>query len=176
MPYYCPVCSAFLKDPNSRICPRCGADIITEIRKKERYQAEIERKSRLVEGPFRAVVGLRCPECGEDVEILPVSVEEFEVKGEKTGKGPAGEEYALYGAKVRFQKWRCRGGHMLYSSYTVEWKELCPRCRGPMNPYGALVMSCPRCRTMVQNDHFRRDDPKKLMEARGYIHAPDLEG
>ncbi len=174
MPRYCPRCSAFLRDPNVSICDRCGGMIHEELERKERVQSALVRKSLLVKGPFYPVTGMKCPKCGENVEVLSKDTEEFQIKGSKTGNGPAGEEFALFRARISFQKWRCQKGHMFFSQYDVEWKELCPRCRKPNTPYGDIVRSCATCGIMVPNDLYRKKDPLVLMEERGYIYAPDL--
>ncbi|MCK5772837.1 MAG: hypothetical protein KAH57_03540 [Thermoplasmata archaeon] len=175
MPRYCPRCSAFLPDPNVSACIKCGGAIHEELERKERFQAAIVRKSELVEGAFYPVTGITCPKCGENVEVLSRDTEEFQVKGAKTGSGPAGEEFALFRARVSFQKWRCQKGHMFFSQQSVEWKELCPRCRKPNTPYGGIVRSCATCNVMVPGDYYRKKDPLVLMEERGYIYSPDLK-
>ena len=172
---YCPVCSAYLKDPNLKICPKCGADILSERKYKERREQKIMRESQLVQGPFHPVTGKQCPICGEDVEIMSESVEDILVRGEVFGQGPMGGERALYRAIIGYRPWRCRKGHLLFSSYEVVWKHTCPRCRGPMSRYGDLVYTCPPCKLMIQADHFLKEDPVELMKKKGYHYAPDLE-
>ena len=172
---YCPVCSAYLKDPSVDRCPKCGADIESERIVKEKRDNHIRRQSQLVKGPFHPVTGKSCPICGENVEILSESVEDIHVEGEVIGQGPAGSERALYRAVIGFRPWRCRRGHRLFSSYEVVWRRTCPRCHGPMSKYGDLVYSCPRCSIMIQADHFRKGDPVELMKRKGFTYAPHLE-
>ena len=174
--HYCPICSTFLPDPTVERCHRCGVDIAGEWERRLRYEGENRRKSELVQGPFHAVTGLSCPLCGERVEVQSVTREEFVVDGEKVGNGPAGCEKALTRLRVYYRAWRCQKGHRLFSSFEAEWKELCPRCRSPNNPYGVLVRSCPKCNVMVPVDYYQKDDPIILMEGRGIHYAPELEG
>lgn len=172
---FCPVCSAYLRDRSLERCPKCGANLREEKEKKERYEAGLRRKSELVQGPFHPVTGKKCIICGEDVEILSVKIEDFIVNGEKVGDGPAGPMYAPNRCVIAFQAWRCRKGHKLFSSYDLEWRELCPKCHLPNSRYGNLVRSCPHCKTMVPMDHYKKEDPVELMKKRGYVFDPELE-
>ncbi|MFW3145489.1 MAG: hypothetical protein ACMUIE_01600 [Thermoplasmatota archaeon] len=172
---YCPVCSAYLKNPNLERCPKCHSILRVEMEKKEIYEASLRRKSELVQGPFHPVTGKKCIVCGEDVEVLPVQIEEFTVSGEKVGDGPMGPLRAPNRCVVAFQAWRCRKGHRLFSSYDFEWRELCPNCLTHNNRYGNLVRSCSQCRTMVPIDYYKKEDPLELMKKRGYHFDPDLE-
>ncbi|MFO8050231.1 MAG: hypothetical protein R6V01_00845 [Thermoplasmatota archaeon] len=172
---FCPVCSAYLKNPSLEKCPKCRANLREEKEKKERYEARLKRKSELVQGPFHPVTGKKCIICGEDVEILPVEIEEFIVNGEKVSNGSKDPLYAPNRCVIAFQAWRCRKGHKLFSSYDLEWRELCPRCHIHNNRFGNLVRSCPRCRTMVPMDHYKKEDPIELMKKKGYTYDPVLE-
>ncbi len=173
--HYCPLCSAYLQDPRVERCPKCHALLIEEKERKDRYEARLRRKSEIVEGPFHPVLGKKCPICSEDVEIQPIKVEEFTVDGEKIGSGPMGPLYAPNRCVVAFQSWRCRKDHRLFSSYDFEWRELCPHCLTHNNRYGTLVRTCSTCKTMVPVVYYKKDDPVKLMQKRGWTYAPELE-
>ncbi len=174
-PSYCPVCSVFLKTQGLERCLRCGADIAREQERKERHQSDLRRKNELVEGPFHPVLGISCPVCGEDVEVLPMKVEEFIVQGQYIGHPGLGEKRADTKAFVGLQPWRCRKGHQLFSTFDVEWRELCPGCKEPNNAFGKLVRSCPRCSIMVPVGLYRRTEPMKMLLGKGYYHAPQFE-
>ncbi|MDG6225348.1 MAG: hypothetical protein QCI82_07535 [Candidatus Thermoplasmatota archaeon] len=173
---YCPRCSAYNSDPSRKACHRCGADLRSELERKMRRDAEAARRSQLVQGPFRAVTGLSCGICGEAVEVLSKETRDHYHKGRMTGSGPSGEEHALTRARITFQPWRCQKGHMFFSSFSVEWREVCPRCRDPVNPFARLVLSCPRCRLMVPVEFFEKGDPIEMLENTGYVYRPSLEG
>ncbi|MEA3559761.1 MAG: hypothetical protein U9R75_10960, partial [Candidatus Thermoplasmatota archaeon] len=125
---FCPVCSAYIRDQGLERCPKCRSHLRQEQDRKERYETQLKRKNELVQGPFHPVIGKKCVICGEDVEILPVKIEEFIVNGEKVGNGPMGPMYAPNRCVVAFQEWRCRKAHKLFSSFDCEWRELCPKC------------------------------------------------
>ncbi|MBN1390524.1 MAG: hypothetical protein JXA22_07780 [Candidatus Thermoplasmatota archaeon] len=172
---FCPLCSVRLDDPDIERCPKCRVLLSEEWKRRERYEAQLLKKSGTVQGPFHPVLGLKCPACGEEVEILAIQVEEFTVNGENIGNGPAGPLFAPNRGIVAFQAWRCRKDHRLFSSFDVEWSELCPNCMTRNSMYGKLVRSCSACKTMVPVDFYRTEDPIKLMETRGWVYAPDLE-
>ena len=174
--HYCPRCSAYIGDPARETCHRCGTDLRSELDRKMRRDAEAVRKGQLVQGPFRAVTGLFCEICSEAVEVLSKETRDFYCKGKSIGSGPSGEEHALTRARVTFQPWRCQKGHMFFSSFNVEWREVCPRCRDPVNPFARLVLSCPRCRLMVPVEFFEKGDPIDMLENAGYGYRPSLEG
>lgn len=173
--HYCPRCSAYLGGGDLDTCPRCGSDLGMEKERKDRIEAELKRKNETVQGPFHPVLGRVCPICGEEVEILSSSVEEFTVYGSNCGKGPLGEMKAPTQVFVGFRSWRCRKMHKLFSSFEVESRENCPKCLIPNNLYGKLVRSCPKCRMMVPVDYYVYGDPVELMSKRGYKYAPELE-
>jgi hypothetical protein len=173
--HYCPLCSAYLQDPHLERCPKCHALLIEEKERKDRYEARLKRKSEIVEGPFHPVLGKKCPICSEDVEIQSIKVEEFTVDGEKIGSGPMGPMYAPNRCIVAFQSWRCRKDHRLFSSYDFEWRELCPHCLTHNNRYGTLVRTCSNCKTMVPVVYYKKEDPVKLMQKRGWTYSPELE-
>lgn len=172
---FCPVCSAYLRGGPYERCPKCGSNLREELQKKENYEARLKRKSELVQGPFHPVTGKKCIICGEDVEILPVKVEEFIVNGDKVGSGPMGPMYAPNRCVIAFQAWRCRKAHKLFSSFDLEWRELCPKCMTNNSKYGNLVRSCSQCKTMVPMVYYKKEDPIELMKKKGYTFDPDLE-
>ncbi|OYT46338.1 hypothetical protein B6U90_01300 [Thermoplasmatales archaeon ex4484_6] len=172
---FCPLCSAYLRNRDLEKCPKCGVDLERELDRKRTYEESLKRKSETVQGPFHPVLGRTCPICGEEVEILPAEVLEFTVYGEVCGKGPMGDLRAPMQVFIGFQPWRCRRKHMLFSSYEVERRELCPRCLTPNVSYGKLVRSCTGCGTMVPVEYYHEGDPIELMKKRGYHHAPELE-
>lgn len=173
--HYCPRCSAYLGRPDLDVCPKCGSDLKTEKERKEKAEADLRRKHETVQGPFHPVLGRKCPVCGEDVEILSSSVEEFTVHGSNCGKGPMGEMKAPTQLFIGFRSWRCRKRHKLFSSFETESRELCPKCLTPNNQYGKLVRSCPKCGTMVPVEYYTKGEPVELMQKRGYHYAPELE-
>jgi len=172
---FCPICSVYLRDPTVERCPKCKAFIKQGQEVKARIEADLKRKSEGVEGPFHAVIGKKCPLCGEEVEILAPQVEEFLVFGEVVGKGPKGDMRAPNKAYVGIQAWRCRFNHKLFSSFEVEWKECCPGCLDHNHTFGGLVRSCPKCKIMVPIGHYRKDDPLTMIASRDYHYAPELE-
>jgi hypothetical protein len=173
--HYCPICSLHQPDPYAERCPKCRVNLRFEMDRKRRIQEQTVRKAMLVEGPFRAVTGLTCDLCGEAMEVLPRETRDFFHRGKRTGDGPSGPEFALTRARITFQPWRCQRGHMFFSSYQVEWKEVCPRCRDPVNPFTKMVLSCPRCRIMVPSDLYEKGDPVTILEKEGYSSKPSLE-
>jgi hypothetical protein len=173
--HYCPMCSAYITDEHLEKCPKCHTHLKEEWERREYYEKKLKRKSEIVEGPFHPVTGLTCSICGEDVEIKEVKVEEFTVNGDKIGSGPLGPLYAPNRMVIAFQSWRCRKDHRLFSSYDVEWRELCPHCLTHNNRYGTLVRSCAKCKSMVPIAYYKKDDPLKLMEKREWHYAPQLE-
>jgi phage FluMu protein Com len=173
--HYCPLCSAYLSDGGLSNCPKCGADLESEKEKKEKQYELIKRRSETVQGPFHPVTGRKCPVCQEDVEILSPKVEETTVYGKNCGKGPMGEMRAPTQVFIGIQEWRCRRFHKLFSSYEVETRKICPKCLSPVNQYGKLVMSCPKCSTMIPVDYYEEGDPLEILSKRNYTYAPELE-
>ncbi|MBN1539963.1 MAG: hypothetical protein JW939_07450 [Candidatus Thermoplasmatota archaeon] len=172
---FCPLCSFRLSGPDIERCPKCKVMLAEEWKRKESYEAQLQKKSETVQGPFHPVIGLKCPLCSEGVEIQAVQIEEYIVNGEKLGDSPIGPMYAPNRCIVAFQAWRCRKDHRMFSSFETEWIELCPKCMTRNSMYGKLVRSCSACKTMVPVDFYRTEDPLKLMESRGWTYAPDLE-
>ena len=173
--HYCPRCSTLVKDPLAERCHRCGAELRSELQRKIMLDAEAARKSQQIKGPFKAVTGRSCPQCHEPIEILPKETRDFFVKGKKSSVGPSGDEFAFTRARITFQPWRCLIGHMFYSSHQVEWKEVCPRCRQPVNSFAKVVLSCPKCRIMVPLDAYVKGEATQLLQEAGYSSNSSLE-
>lgn len=172
---YCPRCSTLVKDPLAERCHRCGVQLQTELQRKLMLDADAARKSQQIKGPFKAVTGRSCPICSEPIEILPKETKDFFHKGKKASVGPSGDEFAFTRARITFQPWRCLIGHMFFSNHTVEWKEVCPRCRQPVNTFARIVLSCPRCKLMVPMDAYVRGDAVALLQEAGYSSNSSLE-
>jgi hypothetical protein len=173
---YCPNCSAYLYDPGSETCDKCGYDLSSYTEQVPEPDLDVPGRKKVPDVSFS--VRKPCKRCGAptkdirgeieiNVEGTRMSIYGLKLMGGEITKVPLTQyTYSIDG-------YECKEGHKFFNEFKCRIRPLCPVCYDPMMKYGSSLLSCSRCNKHFPVENWVEPDKLNVLLDHGWAPIPD---